>query len=432
MSRLGFDLYTLPIGGYELLTAAEANKLAEIRWSEPPLWSEVLIAPKGRENGQPRETKLSGPKVVTFYSFKGGVGRTTALALVALALARAGRRVAAVDLDLEAPGLASTFNVPQTQLGALDYLHRRRLSPDTHSTSIKECLYDVPLSETKGRLWIVPAGVYDEDYIHRLADLDVSTLYRRDPNPLRQLLDDLGKHLKPDVVLLDSRTGFNDLGAVALLDLADLAFIFFTPSEQSHRGLRWVVAAARRQYQRQSRPELRFVLSPLPPPSTDPLNPWLAKAESLIAELWDGTTKTPPVYKIRYSLSLSMPGDLIRDTPPEATAYEPLAEAISPGSFPRSPRDNGALDKTVAFKAAGTRYEISGREVLKKARKAMATRLPRQAPDIQRWAVEVDGQRLSVRWLFHEVTNIPLKDVTQHHALGIFKKMGLRLIDRGR
>ncbi|MFM6082613.1 MAG: AAA family ATPase, partial [Dolichospermum sp.] len=47
------------------------------------------------------------PAVVTFFSFKGGVGRTTALVATALTLARNGHRVAIVDLDLEAPGLST-------------------------------------------------------------------------------------------------------------------------------------------------------------------------------------------------------------------------------------------------------------------------------------------------------------------------------------
>ena len=48
--------------------------------------------------------------VTTFYSFKGGVGRTMALVNVAVELAQRGRRVLAVDFDLEAPGL-DTFNI---------------------------------------------------------------------------------------------------------------------------------------------------------------------------------------------------------------------------------------------------------------------------------------------------------------------------------
>ncbi len=48
--------------------------------------------------------------VVTFYSFKGGVGRSMALVNVAAELARRGERVLVVDFDLEAPGL-DTFDI---------------------------------------------------------------------------------------------------------------------------------------------------------------------------------------------------------------------------------------------------------------------------------------------------------------------------------
>ena len=60
----------------------------------------------------------------TFYSFKGGVGRTMALANVAVHLARRGRRVLLVDFDLEAPGL-DTFPAlrPEEPVpGLVDYV----------------------------------------------------------------------------------------------------------------------------------------------------------------------------------------------------------------------------------------------------------------------------------------------------------------------
>ena len=48
-------------------------------------------------------------KVVTFYSYKGGTGRTMALANVAWILAANGHKVLAVDWDLESPGLYKYF-----------------------------------------------------------------------------------------------------------------------------------------------------------------------------------------------------------------------------------------------------------------------------------------------------------------------------------
>jgi MinD-like ATPase involved in chromosome partitioning or flagellar assembly len=47
--------------------------------------------------------------IVTFYSFKGGVGRTMALANIAVILVQRGIKVLAIDWDLEAPGLERYF-----------------------------------------------------------------------------------------------------------------------------------------------------------------------------------------------------------------------------------------------------------------------------------------------------------------------------------
>ena len=43
--------------------------------------------------------------LITFYSYKGGVGRTMALANVATLLATWGKSVLVIDWDLEAPGI---------------------------------------------------------------------------------------------------------------------------------------------------------------------------------------------------------------------------------------------------------------------------------------------------------------------------------------
>ena len=50
--------------------------------------------------------------ITTFYSFKGGVGRTQALVNVGVELAKRGRRVLLVDFDLEAPGI-DTYPLPK-------------------------------------------------------------------------------------------------------------------------------------------------------------------------------------------------------------------------------------------------------------------------------------------------------------------------------
>ena len=53
---------------------------------------------------------ITDGKIVTFYSYKGGTGRTMALANVAWILASNGKRVLVVDWDLESPGLHRFFH----------------------------------------------------------------------------------------------------------------------------------------------------------------------------------------------------------------------------------------------------------------------------------------------------------------------------------
>ena len=68
----------------------------------------------GRRVGAKKASPRTGAsrresRIITFYSYKGGTGRTMALANVAWILASVGRRVLVIDWDLEAPGLHHYF-----------------------------------------------------------------------------------------------------------------------------------------------------------------------------------------------------------------------------------------------------------------------------------------------------------------------------------
>ena len=62
--------------------------------------------------------------VITFYSYKGGVGRTMSLVNVASELSKRGRKVLVIDFDLEAPGIPSfrEFSVSESRIGIVDYV----------------------------------------------------------------------------------------------------------------------------------------------------------------------------------------------------------------------------------------------------------------------------------------------------------------------
>src|SRR4051794_40846915 len=85
-----------------------------------------------------------GGTIVTFYSYKGGTGRSMALANVAWILASAGLRVLTLDWDLEAPGLHRFFApfLDDRRLleseGVIDWVLNFAIEADTPTGSERE------------------------------------------------------------------------------------------------------------------------------------------------------------------------------------------------------------------------------------------------------------------------------------------------------
>lgn len=188
------------------------------------------------------------PPIISFYGFKGGVGRTTALASIAVQLARAGRRVLIIDFDLEAPGLASLFPPPagsMVEVGVVDFLLEQPVIGGQFD--VQEMLYafDDKSVRGDGDIRIATAGRLDDAwYLEKLSRLNYLRLLSADPSgvsPLHQLLKMLKSATEPDVVLIDSRAGLHDLGGLALSTLAHMHVLFGLDSAQSWAGLRLAV-----------------------------------------------------------------------------------------------------------------------------------------------------------------------------------------------
>jgi len=184
--------------------------------------------------------------VVTFYSYKGGVGRTMALANVAVLLAEAGKRVLCVDFDLEAPGLPSyaIFGAAAARSGVVDYVNAYRengVAPNVPDY-IVECKVD------ERSIWLMPAGRHtEEDYSEQLNAIDWQELYEHQSGYL--MFEDLKQqwaqfdHLGFDYVLIDSRTGHTDVGGICTRQLPDAVVILFLPNDQNISGLVPIVNA---------------------------------------------------------------------------------------------------------------------------------------------------------------------------------------------
>ncbi len=206
--------------------------------------------------------------VTTFYSFKGGVGRTMALVNAAVTLALSGRRVLVVDFDIEAPGL-DTFDVlrPREEVpGIIDYVTQYLESEQAPNAAdfIGEC---PAIGEKGGGLWIMPSG-RNETYAANFNQIDWGELYdRRDGYLLfEDLKEQWNRILEPDYVLIDSRTGHTDTSGICTRQLPDSVVVFFFPNEQNLRGLTEVVGGIRDEVgePRKKQIDLHFVMSNVP------------------------------------------------------------------------------------------------------------------------------------------------------------------------
>ncbi len=207
--------------------------------------------------------------ITTFYSFKGGVGRSMALANAAVELAKRGRRVLAVDFDLEAPGL-DTFDVLRPRDGVpgiIDFVHEY-LDSNRAPDAGRFLARSPDIGDRGGELWIMPSGAQQASYAAHFNQIDWAELYEKRDGYL--LFEDLKAQwqqiVNPDYVLIDSRTGHTDTGGICTRQLPDAVAILFFPNEQNLRGLAKVVSDIRAETgePRGKAIELHFVMSNVP------------------------------------------------------------------------------------------------------------------------------------------------------------------------
>lgn len=211
-----------------------------VRYRMLPAWQKIAQKPLLK-----RDEALPCP-LVAFYSFKGGMGRTTALSLFAMSRAMQGDNVVAVDCDLDAPGLESIL-IPASQppYGVVDYLIEAPVlgkCPD--DLSDYSYLVDLGAQRTSGSLRVFPSGRLDENYLGKMARLDFETdetVPRGERHPLEELLVQIRESLKPDWILVDSRTGFSETSGMLLSGICDFHVLFGVQSEQSWDGLTYAI-----------------------------------------------------------------------------------------------------------------------------------------------------------------------------------------------
>lgn len=297
-------------------------------------------------------------RFVAFYSYKGGVGRSLALANVAYALAARGKRVIAVDMDLEAPALHTYDGLKREKgrprVGLIDYAAsyaRRGRCP-----KIKRYVYRCRVEDGHGRLWVMPAGRVGGEYSTALGDLRWRRLHpRKGSEPfVAELRRALVEEYRPHYVLIDARTGLSDVGGLSTHRLADAVVLVFNLTraclEGTVRAYRSITGA------RDPAPDVTLVASMVPPGDVALVAKRLESAASLMPL---GVRFGRPIIRLDYDPAMALAETLAVRQPDRFAAagrYEQLREILQRANpaevFPaveeaRQLRSEGRIDEAV-------------------------------------------------------------------------------------
>jgi MinD-like ATPase involved in chromosome partitioning or flagellar assembly len=135
-------------------------------------------------------------KILAVQSFKGGTGKSTVSANLAVTLARLGKRVAVIDLDLEGPGLHVIFGISDGEIRATinDVLQS--------SIPVNDAVLDLTprLGIESGCLLFCPAG-------HRLEEILKMVDTGFNLSRFKAVLYNLATEYRLDYLLIDSHPG---------------------------------------------------------------------------------------------------------------------------------------------------------------------------------------------------------------------------------
>lgn len=235
-------------GGGQFRTLLVDGNAYEVRYFDRRIVGADWLVP-------PSPGRAPGPPRLVFGSLKGGVGRSTAMAVLAADLSRAGHRVLAIDLDIEAPGLGFLL-LPQAtdaaldarpKFGTIDFLVENGIG----GVSEKELSEFVGVSPLlSGMTDIVPAvGRATDELPHLMMEKlsralveDASPKFRRVIEQVSDLVDAFASREDYDAILIDARAGLGEITASPMLGLGADILLFGTDQPQTFRGYRYLLA----------------------------------------------------------------------------------------------------------------------------------------------------------------------------------------------
>lgn len=198
-------------------------------------WADALHA-----DGEIQE-KTSDLQVISFYSYKGGVGRTIALIETAYNLVLEGKRVLLLDLDIEAPSLHNIFSkkvndeINGVKYGIIEYLYKKVVQK-SEDVELHDIFCSLQLENVAGEMFVIPAlKKMNKEYIYQIERLQTQQIQEKDV--FSEVFDFVQKALGVDTILIDTRAGFNQWGSLSLLTLSNQVIFVAYPNAENIEGL---------------------------------------------------------------------------------------------------------------------------------------------------------------------------------------------------
>ncbi|WP_127500973.1 FxSxx-COOH system tetratricopeptide repeat protein [Actinoplanes solisilvae] len=340
--------------------------------------------------------------VVTFYSYKGGTGRSMALANVAWILAANGKRVLVADWDLESPALHRYFRPfidPDTlaDSGGLiemvrgyeyatlqDVERHENWHRDFARVSRHAFTIDWQHFPGGGSLDFLGSGHENQTYARSVYERDWDEFYERLGGG--SLFDALREDMRTnyDYALIDSRTGWSDVSGISTAHMADVLVDCFTLSEQGIHGAATVAAMIASQ---QGRRRIRVLPVPM---RVDHAEPRRADAGRLAArqrmaelpagmstadrEAYWSAVEVPYLPSHAFEETLATFDDRRGPSASMLAAYEALTRHITDGEIHRLP----LMEEELRERTAARFVRLTMR--------AVSTVALRYAPDDRIWA----------------------------------------------
>ncbi|NHQ60871.1 AAA family ATPase [Chlorobium sp. BLA1] len=286
--------------------------------------------------------------IISFYSFKGGSGRSQLVAnLAAYLCIYENKKILIIDWDLDAPGIDLFFNCERKIInrGLIDvfedYIHTVRSGEiiNENNLPIFDFSFNILLNGKGGEVDLLPAANYNKrNFSIAINNFDWFDYYENlDGKYHLEFIKEKLKESKYDYILIDSRTGNNDYLGICNIQLPDINIIITTPALQNINGgfeIASLILANKFTKNEREKPIILPILSRLDASHSKKSNEWknifVNKFKNIIKESLNNNSVNKDIYQYIRDTSIDYVIELAYG---ETLIFDKKKKEITPGSI---------------------------------------------------------------------------------------------------